>query len=424
MSWVDDDIRYVWHPFTQHYTALQPLPIVRAKDAVLFTEDGREFIDANSSWWVNTHGHGHPKIGEALNHQFQELDHVIFAGCTHPKAVELSRRLCDKLPSSFNRVFFSDNGSTATEVAVKMAIQYWYNKQEDRPKFMALQGAYHGDTFGAMSVGERDLFNKPFEPYFFDVHYLDFPKKELEESILKNADTLLSKKEFAGIILEPLIQGASGMRMYSPEFLDKLTAIAQSYGTLVIFDEVMTGFGRTGKLFAMEYCSVKPDIVTLSKGLTAGVLPMGLTITSDEIFESFLSKETARGFLHGHSFTGNPLACAVACANLDLFENEQTWEAIRMITNWNYEFASHVSSFKFVKEARVMGTIIAIELEDEVNGYFSQLKDIAYSFFLEEGMLIRPLGNVIFVNAPYCIKPDELSTIGEAILKFIQSIDQ
>lgn len=423
-NWVANDLKHVWHPFTQHFTASIPLAITKAKGAILTTEDGNEYIDANSSWWVNTHGHGHPVIGAALTKQFEEIDHVIFAGCTHPKATELATRLCEKMGDKFQRVFFSDNGSTAVEVALKMAIQYWYNKKEERPNFIALQGAYHGDTFGAMSVGERDLFNRPFEPYFFEVHYLGFPSSKEEERILERAKRILSSRKVAGLIVEPLVQGASGMRMYSVDFLDKLTSLAKKYGTLVIFDEVMTGFGRTGELFAMNHCETKPDIVTLSKGLTAGVLPMGLTVTSNAIYETFLSEEMSRGFLHGHSFTGNPLACAAACANLDLFEQDETWENINRISDWNRAFSSRISSSNLVAEIRQLGTILAIELKDEVSGYYSPLRDAAYSFFLERGVLIRPLGNVIFINAPYCTSNEELDKVGEAIYAFLQLLDQ
>ena len=235
------DKQYVWHPFTQHQTAGDPLQVVRAEGTLLFDIEGKSYIDANSSWWVNVHGHGHPHLAEAVNKQFMELEHVVFAGVTHPKAVELSERITKVLPENFQRVFFSDNGSTSTEVALKMSFQYWFNKDEDRKSVLAIEGAYHGDTFGAMSVGERDMFNRPFEPFFFDVDYLPFPESDKEAEILTKAEKLLSTKTFASLILEPLVQGASGMRMYSSNFLDQLSAIAKKYETIVIFDEVMTG---------------------------------------------------------------------------------------------------------------------------------------------------------------------------------------
>lgn len=417
------DKRYVWHPFTQHQTAGDPLQVVRAEGTLLYDEKGNDYIDANSSWWVNVHGHGHPHIAKALKEQFQQLDHVVFAGVTHPKAVELAERISQVLPEHFERVFFSDNGSTSTEVALKMAFQYWFNKGENRKRVMALEGAYHGDTFGAMSVGERDHFNRPFEPFFFDVDYLPFPSDETESEVLLRAEHLLSSKEFASIIVEPLVQGAVGMRMYSPEFLDALSSIAKKYETLVIFDEVMTGFGRTGKMFAMDHCKEKPDIVCLSKGLTAGVMALGLTVTSRKLYESFLSDEMARGFLHGHSFTANPLACAVSCANLDLFEQDETKNAIDRIGEWNAVFAEELNAFGRVEGVRQQGTILAFEVINESgNTYFSSIRDRAYKYFLENGVLLRPLGNTIFINPPYCITEGEYSRLKSVITGFLQSL--
>lgn len=423
MSWLERDEKVVWHPFTQHQTAAKPLPVIRGKGTLLFDENGQSYIDANSSWWVNTHGHGHPHIGKALSDQFNAIDHVIFAGVTHPKAVELSERLIDLLPKHFQKVFFSDNGSTATEVALKMCFQYFFDRKATRGRIMAMHGAYHGDTFGAMSVGERDRFNRPFEPYFFDVDYIDFPDGTNDELVLKQTEELLKTEEFAGLIVEPLIQGASGMRIYSVEFLDRLSALAKKYGTFVVFDEVMTGFGRTGTMFAMDQCEVKPDIVTMSKGLTAGVLPMGLTIASQEMFDSFLSDDTAKGFLHGHSFTGNPLACAVGCANLDLFEQKETKQALQNIGEWNHAFLSDLAQHEMVENERQMGTILAFDVINEKGTtYFSNLRDIAYDYFVEHGVLIRPLGNVIFINPPYCITKDEYQTVRKTIFNFLDQL--
>lgn len=423
MSLIDRDKKTVWHPFTQHQTAGNPLAIVRGEGVYLIDEAGKKYIDANSSWWVNTHGHGHPHLGKALHEQFEALDHVIFAGVTHPKAVELSERLIGYLPDSFQKVFFSDNGSTAVEVALKMAFQFFFNKSEKRDRILAMHGSYHGDTFGAMSVGQRDLFNKPFEPFFFDVDYLDFPTKESEQEIITHAEDLLSSNQFAALIVEPLIQGAAGMQMYSVEFLDQLTQLAKRFNTLVIFDEVMTGFGRTGKMFALDYCSEKPDIVALSKGLTAGILPMGVTVTSEELFQSFLSDETARGFLHGHSYTGNPLACAVGCASLDLFDQPETWKAIQALSIWNQHFGEELKARKDVENVRQSGTILAFDvILPEGSSYFSTLRDRAYAYFVEHGVLLRPLGNVIFVNPPYSISEDEYTTLKNAIIDFLDQL--
>ena len=414
------DKAHVWHPFTQHHTAGTPLEIVKAKGIYLTDSEGKEYIDANSSWWVNTHGHAHPHIGEAINNQFKTIDHIVFAGVTHPKAVELAVRTVGYMPENLTKVFFSDNGSTAVEIAMKMVIQYWHNKGEGKQRFLAMQGSYHGDTFGAMSVGERGYFNAPFEPLFFDSDYIDFPNGNNEDSILEKAESLFASGEFAGMIIEPLVQGAAGMRMYSPQFLDQLSTLAHQHNVLIIFDEVMTGYGRTGKLFAMDHCSVKPDLITLSKGLTAGVMALGLTVASDEIYNAFLGDETTKALLHGHSFTANPIACAVACANLDLFERKETWETIESIGNWNAEFAFELGELDCVENIRQQGTILAFEIKTgEGNTYFSDIKMQAYNHFLKDGILLRPLGNVIFVNPPYCIAKDEYQKIETSILDFL-----
>ena len=423
MNWQSEDEKYVWHPFTQVKTEQNPLVITHAIDATLIASDGSKYLDCNSSWWVNVHGHGNEHIADALQDQFHQIDHVIFAGVTHPKAIELAKRICEKLNNDLTKVFYSDNGSTAVEVALKMAIQYWHNQKVNRPRILALEGAYHGDTFGAMSVGERDCFNVPFEPYFFEVTYLPFPTSEMEEEILINAENLLKSREFGCLILEPLIQGSAGMRIYSISFLEKLTTIAKKYGTLVIYDEIMTAFGRTGKLFAFEHTRVQPDIICLSKGLTGGVLPLGLTVTTQSIFDAFLSEERVKAFLHGHSFTGNPLACAAACASLDLFEKEETWAEIDAIGKRNAAFIETIKLNPQVKDVRGIGTILAIELNDSESGYFSQKKEIAYHYFLENGLLLRPLGNVIFINPPYCLTEDEQQYIFDVITSFLNELN-
>lgn len=424
----------VWHPFTQMETALNPLQLIKAKGTWLFSEDGKKYLDANSSWWVNVHGHGNEYIGEAISNQFKELDHTIFAGATHPKAQELARRITEILPSHFTKVFFSDDGSTAVEVALKMVFQFYHNQGNPKKRILAIDGAYHGDTFGAMAIGQRGYFNEPFEHFFFDVDFLEFPTEENEATQLTKAENLFQTGEFAGLIVEPLVQGSSGMRMYSADFLDKLVSIAKRYKVKVIFDEIMTGWGRTGKLFAMDHCEQKPDIVCLSKGLTGGVLPLGLTVASDEIFNAFLAPATdpnhkTKALLHGHSFTGNALACAAACASLDIFETEETNSKIERLCNWNSQFKKEIisaskqktSDFKYgLHDVRQYGTILAIELktEDE-SSYFSSIRDEAYAYFIENGILIRPLGNVIFINPPYCITEVEYSFLKETISGFI-----
>ena len=419
------DKQFVWHPFTQMQTASDAIEIVKAKDALLFGADGKEYIDCNSSWWVNVHGHGNEYIGNAISEQFKKIDHVIFAGFTHAKAVELAERVVKLLPDNLTKVFFSDNGSTAIEVALKMVVQYWHNLEEPKRRILAMDGAYHGDTFGAMAVGQRGYFNAPFEPFFFDVDFLDFPTEENEQEQLAYAEKLFQTNEFAAVIVEPLIQGSSGMRTYSSSFLDSLVNLAKKHKVLVIFDEVMTAWGRTGKLFAMNHCTVTPDIVCLSKGLTGGVLPLGLTVATNEIYDAFLSEDKSKALLHGHSFTGNALSCAAACASLDIFVKESTWKNIKRIEQANLAYQVSILDNNAVFNTRVLGTILAIELETgEGNTYFSNIRDKAYNFFLENGLLIRPLGNVIFINPPYCISNEQLASIYKAFDSFLTLIQK
>ena len=418
---LEDDAKYVWHPFTQIQTEPSPLLISSAKNATLFTADGKSYLDCNSSWWVNVHGHGNEHIAQAIQTQFTAIDHVIFAGATHEKAIELSKRIVEKLNCDLQKVFFSDNGSTAVEVAIKMCMQFWHNQGIKKSRVLALEGAYHGDTFGAMSVGERDYFNAPFEPFFFNVDFLEFPTETNEKQLLAKAKTLFESGEFISLIVEPLIQGSAGMRFYSVSFLEELVILAKANNVLVIFDEIMTAFGRTGTLFAFEHTTVQPDIICLSKGLTGGVLPLGLTVATNAIFDAFLSDNRAKAFLHGHSFTGNPLACAAACASLDLFEQAATWENIKAIETRNLNFLEKLEKHPAINNARVYGTILALDLKtDGPAGYFSKIRDTAYTFFLENGLLLRPLGNVLFINPPYCLTDKEQQYIFEVIEKFFE----
>ncbi|MGE0561047.1 MAG: adenosylmethionine--8-amino-7-oxononanoate transaminase [Flavobacteriales bacterium] len=418
MSLQEKDKQYIWHPFTQMQTAKNILPVVKAEGLYLFTEDGKKIMDAVSSWWTNVHGHSHPLIAKALNEQFKTLDHVIFAGFTHPKAIELAERIIGKLPF-LDKVFFSDDGSTSVEVAIKMAFQYWYNKQEPKTKIVAFKNAYHGDTFGAMSVGGRDTFNNPFNPFLFDVEFIDVPTAGNEENVIEQLIDKVQHNNVAAFIIEPLVQGSAGMVMYSPEVLNQLIKVCRQHEVLTIADEVMTGFGRTGKFFATDYITNKPDIVCLSKGLTGGVLPLGLTICTNEIYNAFLSTDHSKTFFHGHSFTGNALSCSAACASLDIFEEQNTWNQINMIVKAHDKFKKKLANHKSFKEIRQTGTILALEFENGESSYFNNLRDNLYNYFLEKNILLRPLGNVLYILPPYCITQNELESIYKAIEQFI-----
>jgi adenosylmethionine-8-amino-7-oxononanoate aminotransferase len=422
MNLTERDKQVVWHPFTQAYLEKDRLEIIQAKGATLFAADGKKYIDINSSWWVNIHGHGNEYIGNAIAEQFKQLDHVIFAGATHPKAVELAENVIDLLPDDFAKVFFSDDGSTAVEVALKMAYQFWFNQGIPRKKILAMEGAYHGDTFGAMSVGQRGYFFEPFEHLFFDVDYIPFPTEENKESLLELVHEKLSTKEYAAVILEPLVQGSAGMRMYGADFLDLLVKACHAQDTLVIFDEVMTGWGRTGRLFAMEHIESIPDILCLSKGLTGGVLPLGLTVTKQNMFDAFLSEERSKALLHGHSFTGNALCCAAAVASIELIRTKETLDNIKRIEASFSGYRSELKSHRYIRNIRQMGVILAIELETGDQGYFADIRDKVYHFMIENGILMRPLGNVIFLNPPYCITNEELDFTYQKIKEMLKHL--
>jgi adenosylmethionine-8-amino-7-oxononanoate aminotransferase len=414
------DAAVFWHPFTQHQIEPISIPIVSGKGAHLFDTDGKKYIDAISSWWVNTHGHGHPYLAEKIYEQALQLEQVIFAGFTHEPAVQLSERLLAHLPPNFERVFFSDNGSTAVEVAIKMALQFYHNQgNTKRRKILAFQDAYHGDTFGAMSLGAPSSFNAPFQDMLFEVEFLPSPQ-DTDACI---AAMSAADESYAAFIFEPLIQGAGGMKMYEASTLDTLIQIAREKGILCIADEIMTGFGRTGKWFAMDYLAQKPDIVCFSKGLTGGMMAMGLTLCSEQLFQSFLSDDRRKMMFHSHSFTANPLACAAANASLDLMEKQETWESIARVETRHREFAATLVDHAILKNVRIHGTILAMEVETgEADGYLHSIRDDIYQYFLKEGILMRPLGNTIYILAPYCIEDEDLAYIYGKIRAFAQGL--
>lgn len=411
------DQEVIWHPYTQHKNMFPPIPIVRASGALLYDEWGNEFIDAISSWWVNIHGHAHPYIAEKIYEQAKKLEHVIFTGFTHEPAVELAERLLPILPGKFSKVFYSDNGSTAVEVAIKMAIQYWKNGEEQngkktkRRKILAFNHSYHGDTFGAMSVSSRSTFTQSFTDYLFEVIFIDTPSKENIEELIE----LLHNKsdEIACIIYEPLLQAAGGMRIYEAGWLDPFLEAAKSSDIICIADEVLTGFGRTGELFAGNYVKHKADIICLSKGLTGGTMAMGLTACTKKIFDAFLSDDLNKTLFHGHSFTANPIACAAALASLDLLEQQDCKERI------SYLVARHsrvikdpqLNNSNQVESVRQLGTVMAFDLKDVKPGYLSHLSKTITADAIRKGIYLRPLGNTVYIMPPYCIEEVQLEKL-------------
>lgn len=413
------DAALIWHPFNQMKGA-DILPIERAEGVYLYDQEGNAYIDAFSSWWVNIHGHSNPYIAKAIGDQALKMEHVAFGGFTHEPAVRLSEMLLDLLPNGFSKVFFSDNGSTSTEVALKMTMQYHHNRNQEKPIFVAFENGYHGDTFGSMCVTARGGFNEPFEQYMFDVEYIPAPTVANELEVLERVGELCESGRVAGFIFEPLVQGAGGMLMHDASSLSKVIRLFQDSGALCIADEVMTGFGRTGKIFAIEHLDVLPDIVCLSKGVTGGFLPLGLTVVSKEVYDAFYSDEAKHTFLHGHSYTGNVLVCASAVANLELFEKNNIAQRIQDLEKQLEQFKAPFIGHDKVRNVRQLGCIVAIELETEgETSYFNTKGKDAYKFLLDRGIVMRPLGNVMVLIPPYCITQEELDKIQRELLNYL-----
>jgi len=421
MNLTDRDLKVIWHPYTQMKTALPPIPIVSGEGACLFDENGKKYIDAVSSWWVNIHGHAHPYIAQKVSEQLKKLEHVIFAGFTHEGAVELAERLLEILPPNQQKVFYSDNGSTAVEVAIKMCLQYWHNKGENRTKIIALKNAYHGDTFGAMAVSGRSAFTAAFDSLLFEVEFIELP----DGSNIQNLKSQISnlKSNAACFIFEPLVQGAGGMIMYEAQYLNQLMAHCREQGILMIADEIFTGFGRTGKPFACNHVSEQPDIMCFSKGLTGGTMALGLTTCTQNIYDAFLSDDRLKTLFHGHSFTANPIACSAALASLDLFLEPSTSENIKRIESMHKQFAIRIKDHPKIKTIRQTGTILVMEWQTgDDTSYFNSLRDTLYTYFLEAGIILRPLGNTIYILPPYCITDAQLTYIYSKIEQALEDL--
>ncbi|AOR81224.1 adenosylmethionine--8-amino-7-oxononanoate transaminase [Novosphingobium resinovorum] len=413
----------VWHPFTQH--ALQPEAVLIAggEGAWLEAADGRRIFDAISSWWVVTHGHRHPHIVQAIKDQVDRLDQVVFAGFTHEPAEKLARHLIRIAPPALEYVFFSDSGSTSVEVALKMALGFWRHQGESRSRILALEGAYHGDTVGGMSVGERGVFNAPYDPLLFDVERLPFPSVGREQATLDALNAACRKGAIAAFIVEPLILGAGGMLIYPPWVLAEMKRNCEAHGVLFIADEVMTGWGRTGTLFACEQASVAPDIACYSKGLTGGSLPLAVTLCRADIFDAHYSTDRTRTFFHSSSYTANPIACAAALANLEIWEREPVMERIAGVTAFHTKGLDGFRDDRRFANVRQIGTIAALDIAATDAGYMADIGPRLYRGFLARGVLVRPLGNTIYIMPPYCSTAGELDLVYDAIGEIAAEIE-
>lgn len=412
----------VWHPFTQHGLD-EPTPLVdRAEGAILHTRDGRRVIDAISSWWVTTHGHCHPRIAAAIAAQAGQLDQLIFAGWTHEPGERLAAELVAMMPfndagAQLPYVFYSDSGSTAVEVALKMALGFWANRGQFRHRILVLEHSYHGDTIGAMSVGARGVFNRPYAPLLFDVGTIPFPRAGAEQATLDALALACETQQPAAFIVEPLVLGAGGMLMYSPAVLREMRAICTAHGVLFIADEVMTGWGRTGTLLACEQAGIVPDLLCLAKGLTGGALPLAVTLASEAIYDAHYSTDRTKTFYHSSSYTANPIACAAALANLAIWREEPVLDRIALLAERQKAARAMLGGIAGVVNARVCGTILAVDyaMADNDAGYLSALGPRLKAFFQSRDLLLRPLGNTVYVMPPYCIAADDLARVHGAL---------
>jgi adenosylmethionine---8-amino-7-oxononanoate aminotransferase len=418
MNLHDLDRQLIWHPFTHQKNAEDNILITRAEGAWLYDDQDNRYLDAISSWWVNLHGHAHPKIAAAIFEQAKKLEHIIFAGFTHEPAIQLAENLIKILPGDFAKIFYSDNGSTSTEVALKMSIQYWWNKGLKKNKILAFRNSYHGDTFGAMSVSDRGVFTLAFHDRLFEVLFIDTPTDENIAAL--KATVQEHGSEIACFIYEPLVQGAGGMKIYDAALMNELLVTVKQQDIICIADEVMTGFGRTGKFFASEYMETRPDIICLSKGITGGFMPLGVTACSLRIYEAFVQDDKLKTFFHGHSFTANPLACAAAIASLELLQTEECTASISRIESFNKKLYPDLTQLNLpIRNLRTLGTILAFELDEGRDEYLNQSGASVGKAAMQQGVYIRPLGNTVYIMPSYAFTDADLNKVKEVFQKLV-----
>ena len=421
MNLSQKDKLYNWHPYTQHQTTGLLPAIVKGEGVYLWDENGKQYIDAISSWWVNPFGHSNPIIAEAIYKQLTTLEHVLFGGFTNKPAVELAEKLLSILPYNQKKLFYSDNGSTAVEIAIKAALQFFYNKGEKRTKIIALEEGFHGDTFGAMAASGITFFTEAFQGSLLEVVRIPVPTQNNDS--LDILEKLLQTNEFAAFIFEPLVQGAAGMVMYEPQELDKLISLCKKNDVFTIADEVMTGFGKTGKTFASDYLKEQPDMMCLSKALTGGTIPMAVTSFSQEIFDGFLSNDVNKALFHGHTFTGNPTGCAAALAAIDLLFSTEMQENLLRIEQKHLQFSERLKKYSNVQNCRTLGIILAFEIKREsAESYYGDFRNKLYTFFIENGIILRPVGNTIYILPPYVTTNEQLEIIYKTIEKALKIV--
>jgi adenosylmethionine---8-amino-7-oxononanoate aminotransferase len=423
MTLSERDQKHNWHPYTQHKTTQPATAIVKGEGALLWDENNKEYIDAIASWWVNPFGHANTYIAKAIYKQLTTLEHVLFGGFTHEPAVLLSEKLIEILPHNQKKLFFSDNGSTAVEIAIKVAMQYFYNKEQKRTKIIAFENAFHGDTFAAMAASGISFFTEAFKESMIEVVRIPVPIKGKERESVLALQSVLKSNEYAAFIFEPLVQGAAGMVMYEATILDELIIICKEHSVFTIADEVMTGFGKTGKNFACDYLQQQPDMMCLSKALTGGTIPMAITTFTQEIFDGFYDDDINKALFHGHTFTANPTGCAAALASMELLQTNEIQEGIRSINEKHLKFQKHVEMHPKVKTTRVLGVIFALEIKTESQeSYYGNLRNKLYTFFIENGVILRPVGNIIYILPPYVITTKQLEKVYQTIEEALEIV--
>jgi adenosylmethionine-8-amino-7-oxononanoate aminotransferase len=422
MTLSEKDQLYNWHPYTQHKIIGQLPVIVKGSGIYLTDENNKVYIDAISSWWTSVFGHCHPQLIAAATNQLNTLEHVLFGGFTHPKAIELSEKLISILPHNQKKIFYSDNGSTAVEVALKAAFQFFINQGQKRSKVLAFEDAFHGDTFGAMASSGISLFSEQFNDLLLEVTRIPLPNDENMAGLIIEVENHFKTQEYACFVFEPLIQGAAGMRFYEAKHLDQLISLCKKYNVLTIADEIMTGFGKTGLTFAVDHLHNKPDMICLSKALTGGVLPMSITSFTQDIFEAFYDQDVNKALFHGHTFTANPLGCAIALASINLYESEFIQAQLKMLTTSHLAFVKELNQNEKVKNPRTMGPILAFEVVAENDGYYGNLRNKLYAFFIDKGFIIRPVGNTIYILPPYITSQEALEKIYSVLREVLKSL--